>query len=105
MVALLDAYLARFEVAPQFDAGDVAHYLLPILGVVHSYVVEADGAPPLHTLPKRRASLCARAPSRLAVDRTVTDAGSARRRCSPVPAARHTSESFEQAGVLAMCVI
>ncbi len=79
MVALLDAYLARFEVAPQFDAGDVAHYLLPIPGVVHSYVVEADGAPPLHTLPKRRASLCARAPSRLAVGRTVTDAGSARR--------------------------
>ena len=53
MVALLDAYLARFEVAPQFDAGDVAHYLLPIPGVVQSYVVEADGAPPWHSTLER----------------------------------------------------
>ncbi len=44
MVSLLEAYLARFQVAPQFDADDVAHYLLPIPGVVHSYVVEAEGA-------------------------------------------------------------
>ncbi len=62
VVALLDGYLARFDVAPQFDAGDVAHYLLPIPGVVHSYVVEADGAPPLRALPKHRITavrLCA----------------------------------------------
>ena len=44
VVSLLEAYLARFQVAPQFDADDGAHYLLPIPGVVHSYVVEAEGA-------------------------------------------------------------
>ena len=46
VVQLLAAYLARFQIAPEFDAEDVAHYLLPIPGVVHSYVVEAEGAPP-----------------------------------------------------------
>ena len=54
MVSLLEAYLARFQVAPQFDADDVAHYLLPIPGVVHSYVVEADGAP---VLPAKSSAL------------------------------------------------
>ncbi|KAK9836277.1 hypothetical protein WJX81_001521 [Elliptochloris bilobata] len=43
VVALLGVYLARFQIAPQFDGEDVAHYLLPIPGVVHSYVVEAEG--------------------------------------------------------------
>lgn len=46
VVQLLDAYLARFQIAPEFDAEDVAHYLLPIPGVVHSYVIEAEGASP-----------------------------------------------------------
>ena len=44
VVQLLEAYLARFQIAPEFNAEDVAHYLLPIPGVVHSYVVEAEGA-------------------------------------------------------------
>ncbi len=46
VVQLLEAYLARFQIAPEFDAEDVAHYLLPIPGVVHSYVVETEGACP-----------------------------------------------------------
>lgn len=46
-MALLEQYLARFAVAPHFDGDDVAHYLLPIPGVVHSYVVEAEGGLPL----------------------------------------------------------
>ncbi|CAN8291978.1 unnamed protein product [Cochlearia groenlandica] len=38
---LLKTYLRQFGVAPDFDMNDVEHWLLPRVGVVHSYVVES----------------------------------------------------------------
>ncbi|KAI8806582.1 glycylpeptide N-tetradecanoyltransferase 1-like protein [Cladochytrium replicatum] len=40
---LLNAYLACTTVAPIFSEADVEHWLLPIPGVVYSYVVEDEG--------------------------------------------------------------
>lgn len=40
---LLAGYLARFRLAPRMDAAEVAHWLTPLEGVVHSYVVEGPG--------------------------------------------------------------
>lgn len=41
--ALLDRYLAAFDVAPRFSVDDFVHWFLPRPGVVFSYVVERDG--------------------------------------------------------------
>lgn len=40
---LLRNYLSQFVVAPDFSEHDVVHWLLPINGVVDSYVVESSG--------------------------------------------------------------
>jgi glycylpeptide N-tetradecanoyltransferase len=43
VTALLGAYLRRFAYAPEMDAADVAHWLLPRDDVVYSYVIEPPG--------------------------------------------------------------
>lgn len=40
---LLLEYLARFRLAPVFSEEEVLHYLLPVEGVIDSYVVENSG--------------------------------------------------------------
>jgi glycylpeptide N-tetradecanoyltransferase len=44
---LLSDYLARYELAPAFSEEEVLHYLLPVEGVIDSYVVVDSGARPL----------------------------------------------------------
>lgn len=43
MAELLREYLAQFEMAPVFSEEEVLHYLLPVEGVIDSYVVEGPG--------------------------------------------------------------
>ncbi|EPY28226.1 N-myristoyltransferase [Strigomonas culicis] len=39
---LLNAYLEKFDVSPQFDETEVAHYFLPRDGVVYAYVLKSQ---------------------------------------------------------------
>lgn len=41
----MNGYLARFQLAPVFEAAELAHMLLPQSGVVETWVVESPGAP------------------------------------------------------------
>lgn len=41
---LLQRYLGRFKLAPEFSEDEVEHYLLPVDDVICSHVVEAPGS-------------------------------------------------------------
>lgn len=43
VTSLLSTYLQRYTLAPEMDAADVRHWLLPVKDVVSSYVAERDG--------------------------------------------------------------
>ena len=43
---LLQRYLGKFKLAPEFSEDEVEHYLMPVEDVICSYVVEAKGATP-----------------------------------------------------------
>lgn len=40
VTALLTAYLAKFDLAPEYDEHEVAHWFVPRVGVINAYVVE-----------------------------------------------------------------
>ncbi len=40
---LLSNYLANFELAPVLNEEEVEHFLMPVEGVIDSYVVESAG--------------------------------------------------------------
>ncbi|RMX65380.1 hypothetical protein DD238_002637 [Peronospora effusa] len=40
VTALLKTYLAKFDLVPDYDQNDVAHWMLPREGVINAYVVE-----------------------------------------------------------------
>merc|ERR1712216_1097611 len=43
VLPLLKKYLAQFDLHPVFDLDDARHWLLPVEGVVYSFVVEREG--------------------------------------------------------------
>lgn len=44
VTALLAGYLKQYQLAPALDEDEVAHWLMPVKGVINTYVVEKPGA-------------------------------------------------------------